>query len=169
MAQFFPAIRLLPGIQANANTKPLAMPKRKSSSESTGSALRKGNLKSRRVEGKTISTSQTCPHDDTEKVKGEQLNKHGAKRHCCSICDYRCKQKGNLKRHLAHVHNVDVKWHHCDYCDYQCKQKGGLKQHLANVHNVDVNWHHCDFCDYRCKQKGNSKTHLANMHMVDVK
>ena len=34
------------------------MPKRKSSSESTSSALHKGNLKSRRVEGKTISTSR---------------------------------------------------------------------------------------------------------------
>jgi len=27
-----------------------------------------------------------------------------------------------------------VKWHECPYCEYKAKEKGCLKKHLANKH-----------------------------------
>jgi hypothetical protein len=76
-------------------------------------------------------------------------------------CEFKCKQKGNLKRHLAEIHDIDVKWFHCEMeeCEFKCKQKGDLKRHLASVHDIDVEWYHCDLCNYKCKRKSNLKQH----------
>jgi len=57
----------------------------------------------------------------------------------CDICDYQCKQKGNLKQHKQNKHDIDVKWKKCDLCDYQCKQLNGLLQHKKNKHSKNLN------------------------------
>ena len=89
-------------------------------------------------------------------------------------CTYTTNHKGNLKQHLADVHDVDVIWHACDQpgCQFRTKQKGHLKTHLADVHDIGVvTWHACDQpgCKYRAKRKDGLKTHLAFVHDVDVK
>ena len=86
-------------------------------------------------------------------------------------CTYTTNHKGNLKQHLADVHDVDVIWHACDQpgCQFRTKQKGHLKTHLADVHDIGVvTWHACDQpgCKYRAKKKSSLKTHLAFVHDV---
>jgi len=52
-------------------------------------------------------------------------------------------------------------WHRCKDCDYKAKQKCNLKQHRENIHNKNATWHYCKDCDYKAKQKGNLNRHRA--------
>ena len=72
----------------------------------------------------------------------------------CDMSEYKCKYRSELKRHLAHVHDIDVIWFSCNMCGYKCKQRSHLKTHLAHVHDIDVQWFSCDKCDYKCKHRG---------------
>lgn len=87
----------------------------------------------------------------------------------CNLCDYETNCSGNLKRHKANKHNIDVIWHHCDYCEYKCKHKSDLKGHKAFKHDIDVTWHHCDICDCKFKRKRELKRHKVFIHDIDVK
>ena len=87
----------------------------------------------------------------------------------CDMCEYKSIQRGNLKRHLANKHNINVKWFSCDKCEYKCKERSNLKQHLAAVHGINVQWYSCNKCEYKCKTRGNLKRHLANRHNIDFK
>ena len=87
-------------------------------------------------------------------------------------CNYKAKLRGNIKRHLACVHDIGVTWHTCpqDGCEYKAKQKGSIKAHLAHIHDIGVTWHSCpqDGCEYKAKQRSDIKKHLAHIHNVGV-
>ena len=55
----------------------------------------------------------------------------------CSICDFNCSQKGNLKVHVGLVHE-NKKSYMCSICDYFCSQKCDLKTHAESVHDKYV-------------------------------
>jgi len=44
-------------------------------------------------------------------------------------------------------------------CEYRAKQKSNVKQHRADVHDVGVTWHECPEpnCSHKVKQKGNNQ------------
>lgn len=71
-------------------------------------------------------------------------------------CNFKAKQLGNLKAHIAAIHNINTKWFACKHCNYTTKQNSHLKVHMANIHNVDVTWHYCKEadCDYKTKLNG---------------
>jgi hypothetical protein len=56
--------------------------------------------------------------------------------HRCTDCAYKAKDKDkrNLKKHRADVHDEDVTWHQSEDCEYQAKQKGNLKIHRERKH-----------------------------------
>ena len=87
-------------------------------------------------------------------------------------CKYRAKQRGEIKKHLADIHDVGITWHTCpqEGCEYKTKMKGKIKYHLANVHDINVTWHPCpqDGCEYKTEERGTIKRHLANIHNVSV-
>jgi len=87
----------------------------------------------------------------------------------CHLCDYQCKQKGNLKQHKRNKHDIDIIWHKCDSCDYICKQSSALKKHKQYIHDIDVKWIKCDLCDYQCKEKYKLKVHNQNKHGIIFK
>ena len=84
----------------------------------------------------------------------------------CTSCDYQSKNKYNLEKHLAFVHNIGVELLPCTYCDYQFKMKSDLKRHLAFVHNIGVEWFPCTYCDYQGKKKSDLKKHLEFVHDI---
>jgi hypothetical protein len=108
--------------------------------------------------------------DYKAKQKGD-LKKHRASIHnknvtwlYCKDCDYKAKRRSTLKKHRAFIHNENVIWHRCKDCDYKAKEKKTLKQHRAAIHNENVTWHYCKDCDYKAKQKGSIKRHRASIH-----
>ena len=61
-------------------------------------------------------------------------------------CDYNARQLGDLKKHKAYVHGIDVTYYLCnaDGCEYKAKVAGSLKQHKANIHDIDVLFYPCN-------------------------
>ena len=51
----------------------------------------------------------------------------------CPICDHRCSQEGNLRKHIETVHE-GKKPHKCSICDYSTSKKGYLSQPIKSVH-----------------------------------
>ena len=83
-------------------------------------------------------TSTESPQSEIDKIavkkEYEDLTKDKEKKpHKCSICDYNCKSKTNLKTHFDAVHE-GKKPHKCSICDYSCTTKAILKIHINAVH-----------------------------------
>ena len=57
----------------------------------------------------------------------------------CNLCEKKFKLKGTLKKHLANIHDIDVKWHYCDLCEKKFKHKSQLKTHLV-PRKIVVGW-----------------------------
>ena len=87
-------------------------------------------------------------------------------------CNYRAALKGNLKRHMAHVHDVGVVWKYCDVmgCNFKAKERGSVKLHKMHVHDIGITWHYCNIkgCSYKSKTKGNLKMHKSMIHDIGV-
>ena len=84
----------------------------------------------------------------------------------CDMCKYKCKHRGNLKRHLAQKHHINVKWFACNICKFKCKLCINLKRHLAQIHDIDVKWFSCDIYEFKCKERNILKRHLAFKHNI---
>jgi len=88
----------------------------------------------------------------------------------CDLCNYKCKENWEIKRHKRNKHNIDVNWIYCDLCDYKAKNNSHLKSHKSNKHNIGIKWYFCDHdgCDHKCKVKKNLKQHKSNKHNIGV-
>ena len=90
----------------------------------------------------------------------------------CIECDYECKTKNNLKRHLWYVHDIGKgEIFKCtkEDCDYKSKIKKNLKRHLWCVHNIgEGGIFKCteEGCDYKCKSNSGLKQHLWCVHNI---
>ena len=83
------------------------------------------------------------------------------------MCEYKSKLRGNLKAHLANVHDIGVNWHSCHMCEYKCKHRCDLKRHVAFKHNIDVKWYlSCSVCGCKCRTRSQLNGHLANVHNI---
>ena len=53
-------------------------------------------------------------------------------------CDYKSKIKGNLRKHKAFVHDIDVVYYLCDVdgCEYKTKTTSNLRQHKTGFHGI---------------------------------
>ncbi len=121
-----------------------------------------------------------CPFKDCNfktisKNRIETLRKHlalmhdvGVKWFFCEICGYRAKMFRYITKHKAKVHNIGRKWYQCNLCKYKTDTKKTLESHRANIHHINIVWHCCDLCSYETKNKAHLKTHKAYVHNVDV-
>ena len=110
----------------------------------------------------------------------------------CDMCDFRCKQKGNLDRHKMQIH-INERPFKCNECDYASKTRSSLQQHIRGKHSNQsfaceitgcqyrTNWPNvlknhqkefhsnvrpfaCKECDYRSKTNGNLQKHIRAVH-----
>jgi len=70
---------------------------------------------------------------------------------------YRTNKTGDLKRHKAMIHAINVVWHDCPElgCD--------LTTHKASIHDIGVQWKEYPHCDHKSKQTGDLNKHIKNM------
>ena len=107
----------------------------------------------------------------------------------CDQCDYQCKDKTVLKRHIQTKHegltydckqcefkalstthlSKHVKAEHqgiryeCKDCDYDAKQLGDLKYHVRSVH--DGIKQECNKCDYKTNLVSTLRQHIKSIHL----
>ena len=62
-----------------------------------------------------------------------QIKHKESKSHKCSVCDYSCTQKQDLKRHIDAIHE-NKKPHKCSICDQSFSLKDSLNKHIEFVH-----------------------------------
>ena len=55
----------------------------------------------------------------------------------CNLCDYSCRQRGNLNRHMITAH-TDKTPFECEKCDAKYKFKSALEYHLKAFHEVTI-------------------------------
>ena len=81
----------------------------------------------------------------------------------CSICDYKCSQKGPLNLHFSTIHE-GKKPFNCSICDYKCSVKGSLAKHIASIHESKQPFK-CSICHFKHFSKKQSLTkHMASLH-----
>ena len=83
----------------------------------------------------------------------------------CSVCNYKCSQKGQLNQHIASVHEgkKPEKLFKCSNCDYRGRTKWDIQRHSARIHQRKKP-HECSICDYKCSEKGSLKKHTTSVH-----
>ena len=57
------------------------------------------------------------------------------------------------------------------YCQFKAKTKGEIKKHKAQAHGIDVQWWPCDFkdCVFKAKSASNLASHKQYQHKIGVK
>ena len=84
----------------------------------------------------------------------------------CDMCDYKCTQKGYLKKHKEVVH-FKTKKAKCEICYKEFTQKYQLQRHMKVMHtdieDTDKPFA-CDQCHFRTMYKRNLKQHKGKVH-----
>ena len=65
--------------------------------------------------------------------KVHKENKEG--QYECSLCDFKCKKEGFLKKHKKMKHEPSTRFM-CNKCDFSCLSENGLRRHFILVHEV---------------------------------
>ena len=109
-----------------------------------------------KTEAKGDFSEPDLDEDTTSKDQGENNS------YQCEICQRCFKVKGNLKTHVASVHE-GKKPFKCEICDKSFPLKGEMKKHITSVHE-GMKAFKCDICDKSFSMKGNLKTHFTSVH-----
>ena len=100
------------------------------------------------------------------KRKGEMkrhvLHVHEGKKYICKMCPLEFGWKNKLKEHILHVHEgVDRQRGCCPHCGKTLK-KGYLNRHIQNIHKGET--HKCDECNSEFSSSDNLKRHIESVH-----
>jgi len=89
-----------------------------------------------------LTTSHVCEHPScTASFRyASDLERHRAthidvKSFVCAQCEFKCKRKSELTRHVRHVHEQSVPVLKCGRCKYETKSASHLKRHALLVHD----------------------------------
>ncbi|KAJ8983726.1 hypothetical protein NQ317_009162 [Molorchus minor] len=105
------------------------------------------------------ATENECEIFGKETLSG---NINDVEMYTCETCQFKTKQKGNLKRHiLVHREDYEVEMYTCEKCQYKTKKEGNLKKHLlVHRNSCEVEMYTCETCHFKTKHKSNLKAHL---------
>lgn len=94
-----------------------------------------------------VSNCHICPQTFLSRIT---LQRHirivheNERNYACTLCDKRCSNSGNLKRHVEARHATNKeKIYSCDKCKYRTHSKGYLAAHRRRHNAVR---HKCYFC-----------------------
>ena len=92
----------------------------------------------------------------------DPLMVHYKKRLKCSLCDYTCIQKYNMKIHKSEVHK-GKKLYKCPHCGESFQQRVGLRSHVRKKCYQKKQFK-CSLCEYISVKRYNVKNHLLGVH-----
>ncbi|GMI28259.1 hypothetical protein TeGR_g11670 [Tetraparma gracilis] len=111
-----------------------------------------------------------CTFRSKWSVARHRANVHnfGGRRHECQYCTFVSKEKGNLVKHQARVHDINANWFTCEVidCTYATTAKADLTKHKAAKHDINATFYTCgiDDCKFAAKSKWELKKHQSNQH-----
>lgn len=87
----------------------------------------------------------------------------------CDLCSYRCKERGDLKKHQIAKHlprTIEPGKFFCDQCKFRTTRKANLQKHVLARHTADedVVWIECPLCDFKTKRKDQLRNHHIAKH-----
>ena len=88
-------------------------------------------------------------------------NQHSNRIHC-DVCDRTFSCVGNLKAHMANVHDAN-KVHKCDFCDKSFHQSVQLIDHIKQHHGGPKKYK-CDYCEKTFDRIGHRNIHVNGVH-----
>ena len=94
---------------------------------------------------------------------GSHLNRHFDECHsespvyACSFCDYKTKDKGNLKKHVV-VHSVEKPFK-CEECQFETRRPKEMKTHKCSMKTFL-----CDLCNKKSKSADGLRVHKKRAH-----
>ena len=96
--------------------------------------------------------------------KGRRLNTcvKCRERFSCDKCDYKCKFKCYLNKHIREVHDK-IKDFECDKCDAKYSTNGHLQAHIKQVHDKIKDFE-CPDCEYKCSTNNHLLQHVKMVH-----
>ena len=122
------------------------------------------NLKTHiRTEHPTHSLVEICEICQKKFTTGSHLNRHFDECHSvspvytCSFCDYKTKDRGNLKKHVL-VHSAEKPWK-CEDCQFATKRLKELKTHKCNIKSFL-----CELCNKTSKTAVGLRAHKKRAH-----
>jgi general transcription factor IIIA len=61
-----------------------------------------------------------------------------------------------MHKHIRHTPVDEIEWFKCDECEYKCKEKGNLKRHKRLRHTPveEIEWFKCEECEFKAKLAG---------------
>ena len=148
-----------------------------SSSSSSSAAAQRGDNNNNNNNNNNNSGSSSNNDNNSNHIRGVPIaDADGVLWYHCpqDNCEYRSKEFSKVKRHLANLHDIGVRWRYCDFrsrssgqlCSFKAKDDNSLKRHKADVHDIGVQWSDCDQCSYRGKRQSYLKVHKAMVHGV---
>lgn len=88
----------------------------------------------------------------------------------CALCSYRCKERGDLKKHqiAKHLPKIppEVGKFICNHCTFRTTRKANLQKHTLARHtpDEDIVWIACPLCDFKTKRKDQLRSHHIAKH-----
>ena len=68
-----------------------------------------------------------------KKRKRNEVLRNNEGKYQCQLCDYEASHSGNLKNHVAAIH--DGVRYPCNHCSYKATQSGNLQNRVYSSHN----------------------------------
>ena len=104
-----------------------------------------------------------------KKEYGVEYRKEKVALHKCHLCDYKCKDKPYLEKHIQSVHE-GIRRFFCPHCDYKAFFQANLNKHVKRVHEgvKDNQEFPCPHCDLKFTVKFNLRRHVKIIHMGET-
>ena len=84
------------------------------------------------------------------------------RKHKCTTCEARFKNRGDLQRHVKVVHE-GKRMYVCETCGKSFGHSGHLNRHIQSVH-LHQRRFRCQFCHYEFYQASHLQSHIGHIH-----
>ena len=80
----------------------------------------------------------------------------------CPFCERRYTKKGNMTRHIDHIHETSGEKHACEKCGVMFRQRSALKRHQL-THTKEKKYE-CGECSFATHWRQNLQRHMVSHH-----